>query len=161
MLLSELLGVALCLYDQVKYFHHFKHRSSFNSWFNLILIFIYSCGNAIDEVEMDILNTLCMILAMCNGGSAIALVWGVRVPLLRKEKFFSSQRTKGFFLPRPRPSEDIRNRGDLITHLFLIMHIQKWREGATCPTSSISPPIYNGPVERPYFYGCRRREEII
>ena len=61
-----------------------------------------------DEVDM---NTLWKILAMCNGGSAIALVWGVRVPLLRKEKFFSSQRTKGFFLPRPRPSEDLKIMG--------------------------------------------------
>ena len=91
---------------------------------------------------MDILNTLCIILAMCNGVSAIALVWGVRVPLLRKEKFFSSQRTKGFFLPRPRPSEDIKKYGGLNNPSVLKhAHLKMGEEGATCTPFPPYPPL--------------------
>ena len=91
---------------------------------------------------MDILNTLCMILAMCNGGSAIALVWGVRVPLLRKEKFFSSQRTKGFFLPRPRPSEDIKKYGGLNNPSVLnYAHLKMGRRGYLSPFPPY-PPLF-------------------
>ena len=110
---------------------------------------------------MDILNTLCMILAMCNGGSAIALVWGVRVPLLRKEKFFSSQRTKGFFLPQTRPSEDLKIMGGLNNPSVPNYAHLKMGGRRHMPHFLPIPPIYTGPVERPYFYGCRRREEII